>query len=434
MQHKLLQKDGKHLVALSGGADSVALLRVLIYLYDDVEACHCNFHLRGEESDRDEAFCNELCQHLNIPLHRIHFDTKEYASLHKMSIEMAARELRYQYFEQLRKDINANEICVAHHRDDQVETVLINLIRGTGIKGLTGISPRRGNIIRPLLCVSKEDILEFLSSISQSYITDSSNLIDDVVRNKLRLNILPMLKEINPAIYENIASTSNYLAEANKLLNQYTTQLLAPLSETKPIQKIDKAWLLKQASPEYLLHTIISPLGFSGKKINSILANIEHVGKTWESETHIILVDRDKLFIQAKKSISEFKPFKIPEVGNYCIQRAKKIKVSQYSYSPQIVPSKERGRITLDASLVHFPLTLRRYANGERFQPFGMKNTKLVSDYLTDRKKTLFEKQQQLVLTDANDNILWLVNERISDNVKINKATTEVLEIAITSL
>lgn len=434
LQYKLLQTDGKYLVALSGGADSVALLRVMLYLHVDVEACHCNFHLRGKESDRDETFCIELCRQLNVPLHRIHFDTKEYASLHKVSLEMAARELRYQYFEQLRADIHANDICVAHHRDDQVETVLMNLIRGTGIKGLTGISPRRGHIIRPLLDVSKEEILQFLSSISQPYITDSSNLVDDVVRNKLRLNVLPKLKEINPAVYDNIASTSRHITEAEKMLVQYTNQLLVPLNEKKGITEINKTWLLKQSSPEYLLHTIIAPLGFSGKVIDSIIANIEHVGKTWESETHIILIDRDNFFIQAKKSILEFKPFKILEEGNYCFLQNKKIKVSLYPCEPLFTPSKERGRITLDASLVKFPLTLRRYTNGDRFQPFGMKSTKLVSDYLTDRKKTLFEKQQQLVLTDANGMIIWLVNERTSDKVKINESTSKVLEIAIVSL
>lgn len=434
LRHQLLQKDGKYLVALSGGADSVALLRIMLYLHVDVEACHCNFHLRGEESERDEVFCIELCRQLDVPLHRVHFDTKEYASLHQVSIEMAARELRYQYFEQLRRDILAEDICVAHHRDDQVETVLINLIRGTGIRGLTGISPKRGHIIRPLLSVSKDEILEYLSNISQPYITDSSNFVDDVVRNKLRLNILPMLREINPAVYDNIASTSRHLAEAEKMLLKYTEQLIAPLNKEQPLLEISKTWLFEQASPEYLLHTIIAPLGFSSKVIDSIIANIEHVGKTWESETHMILIDRDKLFFLAKTSIREFKPYKISEEGSYSIQQSKKIKVVKYPSTPHFTPSKESGRITIDASLVKFPLTLRRYANGDRFQPFGMKNTKLVSDYLTDCKKTLFEKQQQLVLTDANDKIIWLVKERISDNVKIKESTSEVLEITLVCL
>ena len=158
-KHQLLSRDGLHLVALSGGADSVALLRVLCHLGYRVEAAHCNFHLRGEESDRDEEFVKDLCQKLNIPLHLIHFETAEYASLHQVSIEMAARELRYGYFRQLRDDIGAETVCVAHHRDDAVETLLMNLLRGAGIHGLTGIRPRNGHIVRPLLGVSRQEIL-----------------------------------------------------------------------------------------------------------------------------------------------------------------------------------------------------------------------------------------------------------------------------------
>ena len=162
-RHQLLDKDKPCLIALSGGADSVSLLLALLHLGYKTEACHCNFHLRGSESVRDEQFCVSLCERLGVPLHRIHFDTEQYASLHKVSIEMAARELRYRYFEQLIQDLEAQGVCVAHHRDDSVETLLINLIRGTGINGLTGIAPRNGHVLRPLLNVSREDILEYLS-------------------------------------------------------------------------------------------------------------------------------------------------------------------------------------------------------------------------------------------------------------------------------
>ena len=218
IQQHLLEKDKKYLVALSGGADSVALLLVLYELGYTVEACHCNFHLRGEESDRDERFCVTLCQQLNIKLHRIHFDTRTYAKLHNESIELAARNLRYRFFDQLRKDVDAAGICVAHHQDDNVETILINLVRGTGLKGLTGISPVNGYIIRPFLCITRQDILDYLTERQQNFVTDSSNLVDDVVRNKIRLNIIPMLKEINPAVCHNIAATARYLTEASKML------------------------------------------------------------------------------------------------------------------------------------------------------------------------------------------------------------------------
>ena len=208
-KHSLLSRDALHLVALSGGADSVALLRILRDLDYQIEAAHCNFHLRGAESDRDEAFVRQLCDSLGIKLHLIHFDTETYASVHQVSIEMAARELRYGYFRSLCKDIGAETVCVAHHRDDAVETFLMNLLRGSGIHGLTGIRPKNGQIVRPLLCVGRQDILDYLHSIGQDYVTDSTNLESIVLRNKLRLQVLPLLKQLNPKAVENIDKTAN---------------------------------------------------------------------------------------------------------------------------------------------------------------------------------------------------------------------------------
>ena len=217
--NRLLTKEGLLLVALSGGADSVTLLRVLLALGYRVEAVHCNFRLRGDESDRDEQFVKNLCQMHSVPLHLIHFDTAEYASLHQVSIEMAARELRYCYFDQLRQDIDAETVCVAHHRDDAVETFLMNLLRGAGIHGLTGIRPRNGHIVRPLLCVSRQEILQYLDSIGQDYATDSTNLQPDVLRNKLRLQLIPLLEQLSPGASDNIARSATYLSEAEKVYN-----------------------------------------------------------------------------------------------------------------------------------------------------------------------------------------------------------------------
>ena len=215
----LLESGKRYLVALSGGADSVCLLLVLRQLDYQVEAVHCNFLLRGDESHRDEAFACNLCEKQGVPFHVIHFDTRTYAELHKVSIEMAARDLRYQYFEQLRKDIGAEAICVAHHQDDSVETILMNLLRGTGIHGLSGIKPRNGHILRPLLCVSRKEIEAFLASQHQDYVTDSTNLVADVLRNKLRLKVIPMLNDLWPGASEAIARTARNMAEAEKVYN-----------------------------------------------------------------------------------------------------------------------------------------------------------------------------------------------------------------------
>ncbi|MBO5874013.1 MAG: tRNA lysidine(34) synthetase TilS, partial [Rikenellaceae bacterium] len=187
----LLTPSDKVLVALSGGADSVALIRVLLSLGYTCECAHCNFHLRGEESDRDETFVRHLCQKLNVKLHITHFDTNEFAKEQHLSIEMAARKLRYDWFEELRKQNDASAIAVAHHRDDSVETFMLNLIRGTGINGLKGIAARNGHIIRPLLKESRESVIDYLNGIGQDFITDSTNLQDEYMRNKIRLNILP---------------------------------------------------------------------------------------------------------------------------------------------------------------------------------------------------------------------------------------------------
>ena len=225
IQHAIEEKElfalnDKVLVALSGGADSVALLRVLTDLGYLCECAHCNFHLRGEESDRDEWFVRSLCQELQVPLHVKHFETESYAKEKQVSIEMAARELRYAWFEELRKETEAVVIAVAHHRDDSVETFLLNLIRGTGINGLKGIQSKNGNIVRPLLETSREDILDYLAHLKQDYVTDSTNLQDEYMRNKIRLNLLPIMKEMNPSIMESIQETAQKLADAAVIYNE----------------------------------------------------------------------------------------------------------------------------------------------------------------------------------------------------------------------
>ena len=263
-KYNLLNSNDLHIVALSGGADSVALLLLLKEHGFNVHAAHCNFHLRGDESDRDEAFCEELCQQLGVELHRAHFDTREYAELHKVSIEMAARELRYKWFEQLRQDIGAAGICVAHHRDDSVETVLLNLVRGTGLRGLTGIQPRNGSILRPLLCVSRAEIEAFLAEKGQKYVTDSTNLEADVQRNVVRLEVFPLLRKLNPAVAENIQRTTENLAEAQQVLNV----AIASINSSNILNLSD---LEKYGSSEYLVFEWLKKYGFNGDQVRQIL-------------------------------------------------------------------------------------------------------------------------------------------------------------------
>lgn len=428
-QKQLLCPNGKYLVALSGGADSVALLLCLHELGYHVEACHCNFHLRGAESNRDEQFCIKICEQQNIPLHRIHFDTFTYAEMHKESIEMAARNLRYRYFEQLRKDVEADGICVAHHQDDSVETVIINLVRGTGLQGLKGISPKNGYILRPLLCVDRDTIMGFLKEKGQEFVTDSSNLIDDVVRNKIRLNILPLLKEINPAVCDNIAATARYVTGAVATLDAYFSK-----SNPEPENKLSKAWVLSQASSEYALFHALSRYGFTGKIIDDILASIHSTGKTWQSSTHRLLIDRDYIFVEAKIQ-NYFHTIRMPEVGKYvfCSWDGKehRISISHFPMPNEFIPYKEKFIVSLDADKTAFPFTLRETELGDTFRPFGMKGRKLVSDFLTDKKVNLFEKERQLILEDSYGHIIWIVGRRTSEDTKVDDTTKNVLRIEI---
>ena len=427
-KHQLLSPSGLHLVALSGGADSVALLRILRDLGYRIEAAHCNFHLRGAESDRDEQFVKDLCNSLNIPLHLIQFDTAEYASLHQVSIEMAARELRYGYFRQLCQDIGAETVCVAHHRDDAVETFLMNLLRGSGIHGLTGIRPKNGLVVRPLLGVSRQEIVDYLHSIGQDYVTDSTNLQDDVLRNKLRLNVLPLLKDINPSAAENIDKTARFLQETEKIFDSFMQTALQRLVRTEgQTQSVSISALLQQPAPATFLHEWFSPYGFNTAQTQQMIDGLNsHPGKTISSASHTLLIDREMLILEPVSEPS--KPIRIPEPGRYRFSSEMLFDVKLFN---DITISKSDDCATLDAANIQFPLTVRLVQSGDAFCPLGMEGHKLVSDFLTDRKLTLLEKRRQLVVTAANGDILWLVGQRPDNRYRITPQTTQVLIIKI---
>lgn len=428
----MLKADGKYLVALSGGADSVSLLLTLKDLKYNVEAVHCNFHLRGEESDRDETFCKSLCETHGVDFHVVHFDTLAYAQLHKVSIEMAARELRYHYFEQLRHDIDADGICVAHHRDDSVETVLINLIRGTGVHGLCGISPRNGYIIRPLLCVSRSDILDYLSSLQQDYVIDSTNLIDDVMRNKIRLDIIPMLEQINPSVSANIAKTAARVNDAVKIFNKALDDTSCKVVEKKDNNCAISIPLLKeQVSPEYTLFYILKDYGFTPAQIEQIANNLDaESGREWYSNTNVALIDRDNLLIEPIETSTD-KQMQIPECGTYVYSEDAKFRFSTVQIGDDFKISKDNDCVSLDADAITFPLVIRHCKTGDRFIPFGMKGSKLVSDYLTDRKMSLFDKRRQLIVTDTDNHILWLVGMRTDNRYRITSSSRSALIISV---
>lgn len=422
-KEQLLTVDGLHIVAVSGGADSVALLTVLLRLGYRVEAAHCNFHLRGDESNRDEEFVKGLCKEKNVPLHLIHFDTKTYAEVHQVSIEMAARQLRYNYFEQLRRDIGATSVCVAHHRDDSVETVLMNLIRGTGIHGVCGIRPRNGHIIRPLLCVSRTEITDYLQTIGQQFVDDSTNFIDDVVRNKIRLNVIPLLKQINPNVSENILRSANHLCEVERV---YDAAMEATKERLWHDGTIDISELRLEPSPQSVLFELLRPLGFSPDAISQVSDALDGpTGRRFVSATHEAVIDRGRLVVS--ELYEQPRPLRIPEMGTYVFSEVSKFRVEEKDGA---VVSREQDVATLDVDKVQFPLTVRTVQQADRFVPFGMKGSKLVSDYLTDRKLSLMDKRRQLVVTDACGQIVWIVGHRTDNRCRIDDSTRRTLVIS----
>ena len=386
-----------------------------------IEAVHCNFHLRGEESNRDEQFVVELCKNQNIELHLIHFDTTTYAKTHQVSIEMAARELRYRYFEQLRQDIGADGICVAHHQDDSVETILLNLLRGTGIHGLTGIKARNGYILRPLLCVSRNEIIAWLQAQHQTFVTDSSNLEDDVVRNKIRLNVIPQLKDISPTACQQILSTAQRLNETACVYDATMRETLERLKNNDSIEIND---LLREPSPESVLFEWLMPLGFAPKTIESISCSLTNIqaGREWQSTTHQLTINQGRLLVEPISD--ELPTLRIPEPGTYIYHETAKIRIEQMA-GRHI--EKEPSKASLDSSKVEFPLTLRPVKAGDRFQPYGMKGTKLVSDYLTDKHLSIFEKRRTLVLCNKNGDIVWVVNHRPDARFCLNDLSQETV-------
>ena len=406
---RLFPINARIIVALSGGADSVALLRILHTLGYDCEAAHCNFHLRGTESDRDEMFVRKLCKTMKTPLHTIDFATEQYAIEKKISIEMAARELRYQWFAEIKEKTKADVIAVAHHQDDSVETVLLNLIRGTGINGLLGIRPKNGDIVRPLLCISRKEITDYLQNAGQEYMTDSTNLQDEYTRNKIRLNLLPLMQEINPLVKEHIIDTSNYLNDVNRIYNKGIEEGKQRVIEKGNIRIVP---LLKEPSPEALLFEILYPLGFNAAQTKNILTMLEgQTGKQFISKDGWRVVKNRELLLIDKKEKQENPPF--------CLIKEEK------EYTKDFIIPREKHIACFETDKLIGEINLRKWQTGDIFIPFGMKGKKKVSDYLTDRKFSIIQKENQWVLC-CGDKIIWIVGERTDNRFRIDEKTKKV--------
>ena len=410
-RESLFRPQAKLLVALSGGADSVALFRVLLQLGYACECAHCNFHLRGEESNRDEAFVRQLCEELGVKLHVVHFDTEAHAKENQLSIEMSARELRYKWFASLIEADNSLEhIAVAHHRDDNIETLLINLVRGTGINGLTGIPSVNGRIVRPLLDVSREDILAYLERLGQPYVTDSTNLEDDFLRNKIRLNLLPMLQTLNPSVRNTLSDTIRHLKGVSQTYHQHMQQLLDTLVQKPSADEMHAciSEVLALPSAGNFLYEWLYPLGFNPSQIADIHQSmrVNQPGKRFRSKEWEVLRDRHLLLVRRADTVVV-----LPQIEATLVD---------VTPSFQIPTGKEM--VCVDADKVQPPFEVRKWESGDTFVPFGMKGKKNVCKYMTDRKFSLFQKEHQYVALSGGQ-IVWLIGERLDNRFRISETT-----------
>jgi tRNA(Ile)-lysidine synthase len=421
---KLLPHNAKVIVGLSGGMDSMVLLDLLVLLEYRCIAAHCNFHLRGAESDRDADFVRKWCKNTDIPFTSIDFDTTGYAEDRKISIEMAARELRYEWFEILRKQYEADAIAVAHHRDDSVETVLLNLIRGTGIKGLSGISPRNGYVVRPLLTVSRSEIEDYIIERELPYVTDSTNDQDIYLRNYLRLNVIPKLEVVNPSVKESIIRTSKNISEAEKI---YSESIREYIDVVFINDKINIPMLKKTASPQSVLFELLSPLGFTSSTIEDIFQSMDSTpGKVFLSDRYRVIKDRSDFILE--KITSD-----IISDEHYLIEEESKeitfpVRFNLRKEKTPVKIEKKRNILYVDADKLKFPLIMRRWKAGDWFIPFGMNGKKKLSDYFTDRKFSLKDKKEAWVIL-SGENIVWIVNERSDNRYKITDESKNIFII-----
>ena len=425
-RHGLLTGKRLVLVGLSGGADSVALLGVLVRLGYPCRALHCNFHLRGDESDRDEVFARQFADSLGVPFLKVDFDTRGYAAIHQESIEMAARSLRYRWFEEQRQAFNAEAIAVAHHRDDSVETLLMNLLRGSGIRGLGGIRPRNGQVVRPLLAVSRAEIEEWLQAQGWGYVTDSSNLSDAYTRNFIRLRVLPLLEQLNPAARETIARSAAHLSAAEQLYAYTVEEARKAVFITADSLSIEA--LMRYPSPETLLYEWLRPLGFSRIVVGELFESLTGLsGKQFYSATHQVLKDRDRLYIAPLQEPSAWQPIEIP-VATGELTQPLHLSFQLMERTSDFQLERASDTAYFDAEKLPGRLTLRLPQTGDWFVPFGMRGRKKLSDFFADQKMNRWEKLRQPLLC-AGESIVWVVGRRTDDRFRVGEETKMIFSV-----
>lgn len=421
-----LEKHNSVLCAVSGGIDSVALLHLLCLSGFKPVVAHCNFQLRSKESDAEQKFVEGLAIELSLKIHVKSFKTIKYAQENGISIEMAARDLRYQWFESLRKSENIDFIAVGHHMDDKVETVLLNLIRGTGIKGLGGIQAVNGKIIRPLLFASRQEIEELATQQNWAFCTDSSNLDENIKRNLIRHKILPLMKTLNPGIIETINKETEIWRDINNLMSDTIDLIIQKISTTISDKVIQFDFSMYASKPyaKTLLYEIIKPYGFNAANATDILkAQNWERNRTFKTDNYrLVTLDQFKFEIEQQESNNQ----KTYSIDAKCESIAIPINLSfsKENYKAPKNKDLKKWEAAFDIELLEFPLTLRKWQPGDWFCPFGMNGRKKLSDFFTDQKLTLPEKENLWILC-SGENIIWIVGYRTDNRYRLTTNTKQ---------
>jgi tRNA(Ile)-lysidine synthase len=427
-QHLFSKKD-KLLLAVSGGVDSVVLCELCKQCSYDFVILHCNFRLRGEESERDEAFVRQLAEHYSVSYFIQRFDTEVYAAKNKLSIQVAARTLRYKWFEEIRQSLptQPSYILTAHHQDDNVETSLMNFFKGTGIAGLRGIQAKQNNLIRPLLFANKKDILAFANEHKLNCVEDSSNSLDKYSRNYFRNQVLPLVKTIYPEAEANLADNLQRFAETEQLYQQAIAQHKKQLLEYKGNEIHIPVLKLKKTVPlQTVLYEIVKEAAFTPQQLPDIISLLDSdTGKYVQSATHRIIKNRNWLLLaplatEQTAIVVIDKPGSI-EFALGCLH------LHPQSNNQQITTNELRTTI-LNADSITYPIILRKWKTGDYFYPLGMKKKKKVSRFLIDQKLSKTEKEKVWVL-EMDKKIIWVVGQRIDDRFKVTDTTTTLLKI-----
>lgn len=412
----------KLLIACSGGLDSVVLTHLMKTAGFNIALAHCNFSLRGKESDGDELFVVNLAKQMNISVFAENFDTHRFAEEHKVSTQMAARTLRYNWFDEILRGFHFDYLLTAHHLDDDLETFFINLSRGTGLRGLTGIPRQNHNIIRPIIDFSREEILKYAEENKLNWREDSTNKKTDYLRNKLRLEVLPQFKDTNESVLKNFKKTQKNLQASQVLVEDYMA-LIYKLAVTEEVDsyKINILKLKELPHTDELLYELLNGFGFTEWQDISNLLEAQS-GKQVYSKTHLLLKNRDELILSEITSENLEENFFVSEKGiSFPIHL--KFKTSQAIGKP------EKNSEYFDAAKLEFPLKLRKWRRGDAFQPFGMKGRKKLSKFFKDEKVPLTEKDKIWLLL-SGEKIIWVIGHRMDDCFKVTENTRKILKIS----